>query len=136
MDIKAVIAPAIQDREALEEFADVLSDRAPEVERLVAQLRKNPGNRALITSLFRVVHNIKGDAALTRIEIGVAITHNVESLLARFRDGSIPFSERLAETVLLTLDRLDLAVAALLHHASLEHLELLALVQGLEKAAQ
>ncbi|MDR3159467.1 MAG: HD domain-containing protein [Zoogloeaceae bacterium] len=136
MDIKAIIAPVVQDREALEEFADVLLDRTPEVERLIAQLRKNPGNRALISSLFRVVHNIKGDAALTRVEIGVAVTHHVESLLSRFRDGSIPFSERLAETVLLTLDRLELAVDALLHHASLEHLELLALVQGLEKAAQ
>jgi HD-GYP domain-containing protein (c-di-GMP phosphodiesterase class II) len=106
------------------------------VERLVQQLRKNPGNPALVTNLFRAVHNIKGDAALTRVEVGVAITHHVESLLARFRDGSIPFSERLAETVLLALDRLELTIEALLHHASLEHLELVALVQGLEKAAQ
>ncbi|MDR1350124.1 MAG: HD domain-containing protein [Zoogloeaceae bacterium] len=136
MDIKAIIAPVVQDREALEEFADVLLDRTPEVERLIAQLKKNPGNRALIINLFRVVHNIKGDAALTRVDVGVAITHHVESLLTRFRDGNIPFSERLAETVLLALDRLELAVEALLHHASLEPLELLALVQGLEKAAQ
>jgi HD-GYP domain-containing protein (c-di-GMP phosphodiesterase class II) len=133
---KTIIAPVVQDREALEEFADALLDRTPEVERLVQQLKQYPGNQALIVNLFRVVHNIKGDAALTHVEVGVAITHHVESLLTRFRDGNISFSERLAETVLLALDRLELAVEALLHHASLEHLELLALVQGLEKTAQ
>lgn len=136
MDIKAIIAPAIQDREALEEFADALQDKAAEIERYVTQLKTNPGNRVLIDNLFRAVHNIKGDAALTKVELGVAITHNIESLMSRFRDGHIQFSDRLAETILLTLDRLELAIEGLLKHKPLDNLRLVPLVQGLEKTAQ
>jgi HD-GYP domain-containing protein (c-di-GMP phosphodiesterase class II) len=136
VDIKAIIAPVIHDREALEEFADALQDKAVEIERYVAQLKATPGNRELVDNLFRAIHNIKGDAALTKVELGVAITHNIESLLSRFREGHIQFSNCFAETILLTLDRLELAIEGLLKHKSLDNLRLVPLVQGLEKAAQ
>jgi len=135
MDVRAVIAPVIQDREALEEFADALQDRAPEVERDIARLKKIPGDRELIADIFRAVHNIKGDAALTKVELGVAIAHPIESLLSRFREGEIQFSDLLAEAILLAIDRLELAVEGLLQHKNLDNLRLLPLVQGMEKAA-
>lgn len=136
MDIRSIIAPAIQDREALEEFAEVLTDRAPEIEREVALLRKSPVNRDIIASLFRAVHNIKGDASLCKFELGVAIAHPIETMMARFREGEIPFSELLAETILLTVDRLELATNALLANRSLDNLQLSILVQGLDALAQ
>jgi HD-GYP domain-containing protein (c-di-GMP phosphodiesterase class II) len=135
MDIRLIIAPVIQDREALDEFAEALSDRAPEVERDVARLKKTPGDRELVGDLFRAVHNIKGDAALSKFELAVAIAHPIETLLARFRDGEIEFSELLAEAILLAIDRLELATDALLVSKATENLRLLPLVQGLEKAA-
>lgn len=135
MDIRAIIAPVVQDREALEEFADALMDRAPEIERDIARLKKTPGDRELISDIFRAVHNIKGDAALTKVDLGVAITHPIESLLARFRDGQIQFSDLLAEAILLAIDRLELATEGLLHNKDLTHLRLLPLIQGMEKAA-
>ena len=52
MDLRSIIAPVIQDREALEEFADVLSERAPEIEHEISLLRKSPLNRDTISSLF------------------------------------------------------------------------------------
>ena len=135
MDIRAIIAPVIQDREALEEFADALLDRAPEIERDIAHLKKTPGDRELISDIFRAVHNIKGDAALTKIDMGVAIAHPIESLLSRFREGEIQFSDLLAETILLAIDRLELATEGLLQHKDLHNLQLLPLIQGMEKAA-
>jgi len=133
MDVQSIRAPAIQDREALEEFADSLTDRAPEVERDVARLRKHPGDREIIADLFRAIHNIKGDAALCKFELGVVVAHPIETMMSRFRDGEIPFSDLLAEMILLAVDRLELATDALLHRKSLENLQLLALVEGLEK---
>lgn len=135
MDISAIISPVVHDREALDEFADVLLDRAPEIAASVARLEKNPENKEIISTLFRAVHNIKGDAALTKVDIGVAIAHPIESLLSRCREGSVQFSEIMAEAILLATDRLELAVEGLIHNKSLENLRLLALVQGLEKAA-
>lgn len=135
MDVRLIINPVVHDRHALEEFVDVLSDRAPEVEHDVTRLKKNPDDRALIADLFRAVHNIKGDAAFCKFELAVAIVHPIESLLARFREGEIGFSELLAESILLAIDRLELATDGLIANKPLESLRLLPLIQGLEKMA-
>jgi HD-GYP domain-containing protein (c-di-GMP phosphodiesterase class II) len=136
MDIRSIMTPVIQDREALEEFADALTDRAPEVERDVARLKKSPGDREIVADLFRAIHNIKGDAALCKFELAVAVAHPIETLMSRFREGEIPFSDLLAETILLAVDRLELATDALLSNRPLENLRLLAMVQGLERLAE
>lgn len=135
MDIRSIVAPVIQDREALEEFADVLTDRAPQVERDVARLKKAPNDREIIADLFRAIHNIKGDASLCKYDLAVAIAHPIETLMSRFREGEIPFSDLLAEMILLAVDRLELATESLLSGRSMDSLKLLPLVQGLERTA-
>jgi hypothetical protein len=135
MNINAVIAPVIQDREALEEFADALQDRAMELARNIVSLKKTPGDQSLVADIFRTVHTIKGDAALSKVDLGVVITHPVESLLTRFRNGDLVLSELMSEAILLAIDRLELAVEGLLSHRSLEDLRLVPLVQELEKAS-
>ncbi|KAB2925060.1 MAG: HD domain-containing protein [Dechloromonas sp.] len=136
MGIRSSTAPAVQDREALEEFADVLTDRAPEIERDVARLLKSPADREITADLFRAIHNIKGDASLCKFELGIAIAHPIESLMARFREGEIAFTELLAELILLAVDRLELAADAMLVGRTLEHLRLPVLLEGLELLAQ
>jgi HD-GYP domain-containing protein (c-di-GMP phosphodiesterase class II) len=135
MDIQSIIAPVIQDREALEEFADALTDRAPEIERDVTRLKKTPADREITADLFRAIHNIKGDASLCKFELGALIAHPIESMMARFREGEIPFSDLLAELILLAIDRLELATDALLSHKPLDNLRLVTLVEGLEMLA-
>lgn len=136
MDIRSIVAPVVQDREALEEFADALTDRAPQIEHDVGRLLKSPADREITADLFRAIHNIKGDASLCKFELGVAIAHPIESLMARFREGEIPFTELLAELILLAVDRLELATEALLGGKSAEHLRLPELLAGLERLAQ
>jgi HPt (histidine-containing phosphotransfer) domain-containing protein len=136
MDIRLINAPVINDRELLEEFAEVLTDRAPEIEHEIANLRKNPADRDITASLFRAVHNIKGDASLCKFDLGIAIAHPIESMMARFREGEIPFSDLLAEMVLLAIDRLELATEGLLANKPLDNLQLVVLVQGLDALAQ
>lgn len=135
MDIRSIISPVVLDRQALEEFSDSLIDRAPEVERDVARLKKTPSDREITADLFRAIHNIKGDSALCKFELGVAITHPIESMMSRFREGEIPFSDLLAEMILLAVDRLELATDALLANKPVDNLRLLQLVQGLESLA-
>ncbi|HRE16431.1 MAG TPA: Hpt domain-containing protein, partial [Rhodocyclaceae bacterium] len=128
--------PVVHDREALEEFADVLLDRAPEVERDIARLKKSPGDRELVATLFRTIHNIKGDAALCKFDLAVAIAHPIETLMSRYRNHEIPFSDLLAESILLAIDRLELATESLIRQRPVDHLHLLSLVEGLEAIAQ
>ncbi|MDR1647474.1 MAG: HD domain-containing protein [Zoogloeaceae bacterium] len=136
MDMNALTAPVIQDREALEEFADILDEKAMELAQTLADLRKTPGDQSLIDKIFRAVHTIKGDANVCKVELGVILAHPVESLLARYRSGELVFSELASETILLAIDQLERAVEKLLQHESLEDLRLLPLLQYLEKTAQ
>jgi hypothetical protein len=135
MDIESVIAPKITDFDLLEEFAELLHDVVPRIERNVSNLKQAPGNSIIIGDLFRVLHNVKGDAGLCKVELAVAIVHPIETLLGRVRDGEITFGDILAEALLLAVDRLELAVENLCARRPLDNLRLLPLIQGLEKLA-
>lgn len=136
IDKQTLTHPKILDAEALHEFSDALSDRAAEIERDMAKLSKAPGDRGIIADIFRALHNIKGDAALCRVPMAGMVAHPLESLLTRVRSGEIAYTPLLGEVILLTIDRLELAIDALMAGRSLEHLKLVALVEGLEQMSR
>lgn len=136
MDIRSIIAPVVADAEGLREFIEALTDHAPHIERDVARLKHTPNDREVVADLFRSVHNIKGDAALCKVDLAVAIAHPIETVLARFRGGEIEFTDFVAEAILLAIDRLELAAEGLSSGKPLDGLRLLPLVQGLEKLAE
>ncbi len=135
-DLLALLQPRIADRESFQEFVEALEDQIPGIERDIAALRKAPAERTLIAQLFRALHTIKGDAALCRVDVGVAICHPIEGLLARCREGEITFLNLIAEVVLLALDRLELTIEAMGSGRNVAHLNLPQLVGGLEGLAQ
>lgn len=134
-DFAALLQPRIADRESFQEFVEALEDQIPGIERDLAALRQDPGNRDLIARLFRGLHTIKGDAALCKVAIGVMIGHPLESLLSRCRNCELMFSDPLAEVMLLTLDRLELVVEAMAGGRDVAHLKLPQLIGGLEELA-
>jgi chemotaxis protein histidine kinase CheA len=134
-DITALLHPTVQDREGLIEFIEDLADIVPNVERDVAKLKRTPDDNALISALFRALHNIKGDAAICKVDMGVLVAHPIETLLTRLRGGEIAFSELLAEVILLAMDRLELAVEALSAGKTLANLKLVELVERLNGMA-
>lgn len=135
MDTAALLTPKIADPEAFQEFANALADQVPGIEHDVAQLKADPGNKPLISNLFRALHTIKGDAAMCRVEMGVLIVHPVETVLARLRNGDIGFSDVLAEAILLAVDRLEQATQAVQQHRPVDQLKLVELVEGLIEVA-
>ncbi|MDP2829181.1 MAG: HD domain-containing phosphohydrolase [Sulfuricellaceae bacterium] len=134
-NIQALTRPRVFDQESLEDFVNALSDRAPEIEKDMARLAKAPTDRVVIADLFRSLHNIKGDAALCKLEIGIQVTHPIESLLTRLRAKELSYSPLLGEVILLAIDRLELAMEALMARRPLGQLKLVALVEGLERLA-
>lgn len=134
-DLATLLQPRVLDRESFQEFVEALEDQVPGVERDIAALRKDPTDRTLIARLFRSIHTIKGDAAICKVAVAVAICHPIESLLSRCRDGEIAFSAWLAELSLLALDRLELTIEALGGNRGTAHLNLPQLVGGLESLA-
>lgn len=135
-NIQVLTNPRVSDREMLGEFAEALADRAPSIERDMAKLSKAPADRVVLADLFRSLHNIKGDAALCKVEVASLIAHPIESLLARLRSGEVRFTPLLGEVILLAVDRLELAIEALVAGKPVSHLKLVALVEGLEALSQ
>ena len=135
METRDKLPPAMIDKEALQELIESLSDLAPAIERDVARLKSTPNDRDVIGSLFRAIHNIKGDAALCKVEVAVRIAHPIEALLARLRNHEVPFSDITAEALLLALDRLELATDSLYAGKPLDALRLPGLIGGLEQLA-
>lgn len=135
-NVKAFNEPRIRDRIALQEYVEALSDYAPKVESDIATLTQAPKNKIVIANLFRTLHNIKGDAALCKVDIGVAIIHPIETLLDRVRSGKLPFTELLAEIILLAVDRLEQATESLVAVKSVSSLQLGKLIQELEELTQ
>lgn len=128
--------PSFLEPELFQDFIDSLTDIAPNIERDINVLKLDPKNIAIIADLFRSVHNLKGDAALCKFELGAHIAHPIESILSQLRDDKIIFSDILAEAILLAIDRLELAVGALASGKSLEHLQLRLLIAELHKLAE
>lgn len=135
MDSLALTDPVITDKQALEEFVEALTDLTPGIERDVANLRQKPGDHEVIASLFRAIHNIKGDATLCKVDLAVSIAHPIETVLARVRNDEATFSDVLSEAILLAIDRLELAAEALLMGKSLVNLNLVTLVECLDTMA-
>ena len=135
MDTQPIRPYMVIDKEILEEFRESLSDLVPQIERDIALLKNAPNSPETIDNLFRAIHNIKGDAALCKVELAVTVVHPIETVLARVRRKEIGFTELLGEAMLLVLDRLELAVDDLFFGRSLENLYLQRLVDGFEKLA-
>lgn len=123
--------PGIEDPELFQEFRDALYDYAPRVEAQVAELRREPDNPTAIANLFRSFHTIKGDAGLSRVNFIVPLVDETEMVLGRLRGREIHFTDLLGEVMLLTLDRLEVAVDNVEVGKSLEPLRLGELEAGL-----
>lgn len=135
VDRGELLYPTVNDRDGLEEYLQDLADLLPLIERGVAKLKRTPQDREVISDIFRALHNLKGDASICRVELGILLVHPVETLFSRMRSGEVVFSDVLAEVVLLTLDRLEMALDALAEGRAVAHLRLTVLVDGLDAMA-
>lgn len=124
------------DLELFEEYVRALADHALEIERTIGNLRSEPTAAEPIKALFRAFHNLKGDAALCRFEIGAQLAHHIESLLMRLRQGELGFTPMLGEALLLAFDRLEMAVEATQTGRDMGGLNLDRLIEGLQVLAQ
>lgn len=88
-------------KDLMEAFLDLQTEAETCIIELMAQW-----NIQQVHSLFRAIHNIKGNAGLMGVSAIVDFTHEVEEVAGALRQGKYKLSEPVAETLLLALDRL------------------------------
>ncbi|KJV33389.1 hypothetical protein VI06_01875 [Aquitalea magnusonii] len=120
-----------EDPEGFQDFRDVLSDYAPQIESLATQLGQNPQSATLIGDLFRLMHTIKGDAGLCRVMFVVPYAHALEGLLARLRSGELVYQEVMGDVLLLVLDRLELVMGQIASARQVDRVQMQTLLEAL-----
>ena len=73
----------------------------------VVALEQSPGERSAIDALFRGAHSLKGMAASMEYGDVVVVAHSMEDLMARVRDGAVPFEAAVADLLLEGVDLID-----------------------------
>lgn len=79
----------------------------------LVELEQRPGDPALLGSIFRVMHTIKGTCGFLGLPRLETVAHAAEDVLGRVRAGELDVSRDVISQVLAALDRIKELVAAL-----------------------
>ncbi|MDR7252868.1 two-component system chemotaxis sensor kinase CheA [Nocardioides sp. BE266] len=96
--------------EIIGEFLVESHENLDQLDSDLVALEQDPGSTALLASVFRTIHTIKGTSGFLAFSVLESVTHVGESLLARLRDGELTLTPELTSLLLEVVD----AVRALL----------------------
>ena len=94
----------MQDQEVIREFLVESHENLSRLDQEIVELEKHPKDAALLASIFRTFHTIKGTCGFLAFSALERITHQAESLLSQLRDGQREFSPSLVSLILETVD--------------------------------
>lgn len=94
-------------------FVNESKEYLKEIGECVVALEEEPADRERISALFRAAHSLKGMAASMEYAEMVLLSHRMEDLMIRVRDGALPFDSGMADLLLEGVDLLDAMLADL-----------------------
>jgi two-component system chemotaxis sensor kinase CheA len=92
------------DSDLLNEFIVENMEWATMAESAILNWEQNPNNQELLNTIFRGFHTIKGTSAFVNLDCVKDLAHQVESMLAKVRDGKDVFTTSYANLALKSLD--------------------------------
>jgi chemotaxis protein histidine kinase CheA len=90
--------------EVIQEFLVECHEGLDRLDQEFVQLEQEPGSTALLASIFRTIHTIKGTCGFLGFHNLQGVTHAGETLLARLRDGQIPLTQERVDALLMVVD--------------------------------
>jgi two-component system chemotaxis sensor kinase CheA len=94
----------MQDQEVISEFLVESYENLSRLDQELVSLEKHPRDAALLASIFRTIHTIKGTCGFLAFSTLERITHQAESLLSQLRDGERELTPALISLILETVD--------------------------------
>lgn len=95
---------------------DFIAETRETLEALTSQLvewERRPNDRALLDSVFRFVHTVKGSCGFLSLPRLLHLSHAAEDVLSAARDGDLEVSADLVTAVLAVIDRVAILTEAL-----------------------
>jgi two-component system, chemotaxis family, sensor kinase CheA len=88
----------------LQSFHDETQELLAQMEQFLLSLENRPGDRELISSIFRVAHTLKGNASLLEFKAVTQALHSLEDLLDLARNGTVQITSELINLLLQSVD--------------------------------
>ena len=89
-----------------ETFRQEAQELLEQLEHVLLDLERSPGDRDLIDTAFRALHTIKGSGSMFGFEAVAAFTHHVESAFDLVRKGQVAPSRELVAVTLAAKDHM------------------------------
>ncbi len=93
-----------ENKEILNEFLVESYENIGRLDQELVQLEKTPKDHALLSSIFRTIHTIKGTCGFLNFSKLEAITHLGENILSQLRDGQRDLTAEIVSALLETVD--------------------------------
>ena len=94
----------LEDQEIIREFLVESHENLARLDRDLVELERHPKDSALLSSIFRTIHTIKGACGFLGFSQLERFTHQAESLLSQLRDGKRELSPEVVSLILETVD--------------------------------
>src|SRR5579883_1033072 len=92
--------------ELLRDFLTETNESIDVVDVELVRFEHDPNNAKILDNIFRLVHTIKGTCGFLGLPRLEALAHAAETLMGRFRDGTMPASAKAVTLILATIDRI------------------------------
>jgi two-component system, chemotaxis family, sensor kinase CheA len=95
---------------------EFIAETRETLEALASQLvvwEKNPDDKALIDSVFRFIHTVKGSCGFLNLPRLSSLSHAAEDVLSAVRDNRLTVNQELVSSVLAIIDRISSLTDAL-----------------------
>ncbi|MFP4199148.1 MAG: chemotaxis protein CheA [Halanaerobium sp.] len=100
----------MQDNGYLDMFFDEAKEYVETLNNGILTLENNPGDKETIDAVFRAAHSLKGMAATMGFENLTELTHKMENMLDRVREGKLEVRTEFIDLLLQGLDNIQFLV--------------------------
>lgn len=97
----------------LDLFLDESSEHLQSINDNLLELEKNPDELSYVNEIFRSAHTLKGMAATMGFEDIADLTHKMENVLDRIRNGELHVTSQLLDVLLSAVETLESMVASI-----------------------
>ena len=119
------------DIQILQDYCNEARELLEEMDSNLLLIERDGAKQDLLNNIFRAVHCIKGSAQYIGLERSSALTHGLENLLDRLREGMIELDPKIADFLFRSKD----LISVLVNEVSADHeekSEIVAVMQELE----
>ncbi len=95
-----------QEHSLVDDFVDEAHEHLDELERCLLRLSTEPDDKELLNTVFRSLHTIKGASEYMGFEGVACLSHRLETLLDRFREGSLHMDKTAVDVLIDSRDRI------------------------------